>query len=71
MSQITLDSYQKAMASIDEAIVLREKQLRLMHQLKLSLFRERLVKINDNEHWIDRIPKKEAKKLCCTMKSPI
>ena len=61
LSTVELDNYQKTMHSIDEILKLKEEQLQKIHQLKLSLFRDRMVAIHDEEMWADHIPKADAK----------
>jgi len=41
----------------------KTKQITNVHQLKFSIFINHLTDTHDNEYWIDKIDKKEAKKL--------
>jgi len=61
----TMDTsdYNNAMKNIDKVIKLTIESLKLKHQLKFSLYREHMVKIHDNKHWADKMPKNEAREL--------
>lgn len=56
-----MKNYDQAMKKVDKVIALKTNQMKLVHELKMSLFRDKLVDSHDNEFWIDKIPKKEAK----------
>jgi len=62
-SAIESGKYQETLDKIDALIEVEKKQVRKLHQLKLSLVEHQLALSHDNEHWADKMNPEKARKL--------